>query len=75
SYSICGSGACRCELQVAHQDLVALIEMSPSIFRLRREYGDKWSERVPQELMVTFSFSITLLGKDAYQEGSGKAVT
>jgi hypothetical protein len=49
--------------------------MSPSIFRLRREYGDKWSERVPQELMVTFSFSITLLGKDAYQEGSGKAVT
>lgn len=75
SYSISSSSAFRCELQVAHQDLVALIEMSPSIFRLRREYGDKWSERVPQELRVTFSFSITLLGKDADREGSGKAMT
>jgi 23S rRNA (guanine745-N1)-methyltransferase len=62
-YSILRGGTFDCQLKVAHDDLVSMIEMSPSIHRLRREFGDKWSERVPPELGVTFSFSITLLGK------------
>ena len=65
SFSIIKNGTFRHELQVAHQDLVSIIEMSPSIYRLRREFGDKWNERVPKEMKVTFSFSITLLGKEA----------
>jgi 23S rRNA (guanine745-N1)-methyltransferase len=65
SYSILRSGTFNSELQLAHHDLVSIIEMSPSIYRLRREFGDKWNERVPPELGVTFSFSITLLGKKA----------
>jgi 23S rRNA (guanine745-N1)-methyltransferase len=64
SYSIVRSGTFNYESQLAHHDLVSIIEMSPSIHRLRREFGDKWSERVPQELGVTFSFSVTLLGRD-----------
>jgi len=64
SYSIQKNGTFTHELQVAHQDLVSIVEMSPSIHRLRREYGDKWNERVPQELKVTFSFSITLLARE-----------
>jgi 23S rRNA (guanine745-N1)-methyltransferase len=51
--------------EVSHPDLVAIVEMSPSIHRLRREGGDAWCARVPQGLRITFSFSITLLGKDA----------
>jgi|SRR5665213_1848000 len=65
SYSTLRSGIFNYELQVAHHDLVSIIEMSPSIYRLRREFGDKWKERVPQELRVTFSFSVTLLGREA----------
>jgi 23S rRNA (guanine745-N1)-methyltransferase len=64
SYSILRSGTFNYELQVAHHDLVSIVEMSPSIYRLRREFGDKWSERVPHELRVTFSFGVTLLGKE-----------
>jgi 23S rRNA (guanine745-N1)-methyltransferase len=64
SYSVRRSGTFNYELQVPHHDLVSIIEMSPSIYRLRREFGDKWRERVPQELGVTFSFSVTLLGKE-----------
>jgi 23S rRNA (guanine745-N1)-methyltransferase len=66
SYSILRSGTFHCEVQVAHHDLVSIIEMSPSIYRLRREFGDRWDERVPQELGVTFSFSITLLGRGVH---------
>jgi hypothetical protein len=51
------------ELKAAQPDLVALIKMSPSVHRLRREFGDRWGERVPGELNVTFSFSVTLLGR------------
>jgi 23S rRNA (guanine745-N1)-methyltransferase len=65
SYSIVRSGTFNYESQVAHEDLVSLIEMSPSIHRLRRDFGDKWNERVPKELGVTFSFSLSLLGKGA----------
>jgi 23S rRNA (guanine745-N1)-methyltransferase len=62
SYSVLRSSTFNYESQVAHDDLVSVIEMSPSIFRLRREFGDQWTERVPPELGVTFSFSVTLLG-------------
>jgi len=62
SFSILRGGIFNHESLVAHDDLVSIVEMSPSIFRLRREFGDKWAERVPQELRVTFSFSISLLG-------------
>jgi 23S rRNA (guanine745-N1)-methyltransferase len=65
SYAILKSGVFKCESKVAHADLVSLIEMSPSIHRLRRELGEKWVERVPQELGVTFSFSLTLIGSGA----------
>jgi 23S rRNA (guanine745-N1)-methyltransferase len=65
SYSILSSGTFHSEAQVAHSDLVSLVEMSPSIHRLKRESGDSWTARVPPELGVTFSFSITLLGKTA----------
>jgi 23S rRNA (guanine745-N1)-methyltransferase len=61
-FSILRSGIFEHESQVAHDDLVSIVEMSPSIYRLRREFGDKWAERMPQELRVTFSFSISLLG-------------
>jgi 23S rRNA (guanine745-N1)-methyltransferase len=67
SYSILKSGIFEHEVQVAHDDLVSIIEMSPSIYRLRREFGDKWTERIPKELGVTFSFSVTLLGREAQQ--------
>lgn len=65
SYSILRSGTFNYEAQLAHHDLVSIVEMSPSIYRLRREFGDKWKERVPQALKVTFSFSVTLLGREA----------
>jgi 23S rRNA (guanine745-N1)-methyltransferase len=65
SYSVQSSGIFNYESRVAHDDLVSIIEMSPSIYRLRREFGDQWNERVPPELGVTFSFSVTLLGRTA----------
>lgn len=49
------------EVDVAHDDLVSIVEMSPSVHRLRREMGDAWTEKVPGNLRITFSFSITLL--------------
>jgi 23S rRNA (guanine745-N1)-methyltransferase len=61
SCSILRSGTFNYISQVAHHDLVSIIEMSPSIHRLRREFGDPWTERVPPGLEVTFSFSVTLL--------------
>jgi len=65
SFSILSSGTSRCELQVRRSDLASIVEMSPSIHRLRRENGDKWNEQLPEELKVTFSFGLTLLGKTA----------
>ena len=64
SYSVVKSGTFNRESRVAHHELVSIVEMSPSIHRLRREFGDKWSERLPPELAVTFSFSVTLLGRE-----------
>jgi len=64
SFSILNSDTFTYGSQLTHEDLVSLIEMSPSIYRLRREFGDAWSERVPGELGVTFSFSVTLLGRE-----------
>jgi hypothetical protein len=64
SYSILKSATFNFESQAGHHDLVSLVEMSPSIYRLRREIGDTWHEHIPQELRVTFSFSVTLLAKD-----------
>jgi 23S rRNA (guanine745-N1)-methyltransferase len=64
SYSVVRSGTFNWEMPVAHHELISIIEMSPSIHRLRREFGDKWCERVPPKLGVTFSFSFTLLGRD-----------
>jgi 23S rRNA (guanine745-N1)-methyltransferase len=64
SFSILRSGTFDYRLQVAHHDLVSIIEMSPSVHRLRRDFGDNWSKRVPQELGVTFSFGVTLLGTE-----------
>jgi 23S rRNA (guanine745-N1)-methyltransferase len=65
SYAVVKSGIFNRELQMAHHELVSIVEMSPSIHRLRRESGDKWSERVPRELTVTFSISVTLLSREA----------
>lgn len=65
SYSILRNGTFNYEVPVAYHDLVSLVEMSPSIYRLRREFGDTWSEHIPKELGVTFSFSVTLLGSAA----------
>jgi len=65
SYSMLNSEVFECEQRVTRDDLVSIIEMSPSIHRLRREYGEKWNELLPEELKVTFSFSITVLGKEA----------
>ena len=62
-FSIQSSGVSVSELEVARPDLVSLVEMSPSVYRLRREFGDKWTDRLPERLSVTFSFSITLLAK------------
>jgi 23S rRNA (guanine745-N1)-methyltransferase len=64
SFSILRSGTFDYRQKVARDDLVSIIEMSPSVHRLRRDFGDNWSERVPQELGVTFSFSVTLLGTE-----------
>jgi 23S rRNA (guanine745-N1)-methyltransferase len=63
SFSVLHSKTMRYERKVAQSDMVALIEMSPSIHRLRREFGDRWGDRVPPELGVTFAFSITLMGR------------
>ncbi len=63
SFSILKSGTFTYEHPVSHHDLVSLVEMSPSIHRLRREFGDTWNERLPKSLEVTFSFSVTLLGR------------
>jgi len=49
--------------KVGHQDLVSMVEMSPSIHRVKRDLGAAWAERLPRELGVTFSFSLTLLGR------------
>jgi 23S rRNA (guanine745-N1)-methyltransferase len=63
SHAVVRSGTFDYGLQIAHHDLVSIIEMSPSIHRLRRDFGDEWRERIPQELRVTFSFSVTLLAR------------
>jgi hypothetical protein len=60
---------------VAQPDLVALIEMSPSNHRLRREFGDRWEERVPLDLNVTLSFSVTLLGRQGPERKPGSSGT
>jgi hypothetical protein len=65
SFSVLQSAVVAQELEVSQEDLASVIEMSPSIHRLRREHGENWSELVPRQLKVTFSFSVTLLGKDA----------
>jgi 23S rRNA (guanine745-N1)-methyltransferase len=62
SFSVLQSAAVTHELEVSQADLAPVIEMSPSIHRLRREHGENWSELVPKQLKVTFSFSVTLLG-------------
>lgn len=62
SFAIRRSETLNFHAQIIHEDLVAMIEMSPSIYRLKRELGPAWTERVPPELGVTFSFSVTLLG-------------
>jgi 23S rRNA (guanine745-N1)-methyltransferase len=49
--------------RVTQAEMSAVIEMSPSIYRLRREFEDKWRERLPASLDLTFSFSLSLLGK------------
>jgi 23S rRNA (guanine745-N1)-methyltransferase len=65
SFSILRSDTFTHESQVSHGDLVSIIGMSPSVHRLRREFGGKWTESVPRRLGVTFSFSVTLLGGEA----------
>jgi 23S rRNA (guanine745-N1)-methyltransferase len=65
SYSILKSGILNCEKQVSRDDLVSIVEMSPSIYRLRKDFGDTWKDLVPPEMDATFSFSITLLGRQA----------
>jgi 23S rRNA (guanine745-N1)-methyltransferase len=65
SYTILKTGTFNYELNVAHHDLVSIVGMSPSIHRLRREFGEEWYSRIPQDLGVTFSFSVTLLGRNA----------
>lgn len=62
-YSVLRSGIVDFRLKVKRPDLRALVEMSPSVHRLRRDFGEQWVERVPLELWVTFSFSVTLLGR------------
>jgi 23S rRNA (guanine745-N1)-methyltransferase len=64
SFSVLKSAVVAHELEVSHEELASVIEMSPSIHRLRREHGDNWPELVPKQLKVTFSFSVTLLGRD-----------
>ncbi len=63
-FSVQRSGVWVSELEVARPDLVSLVEMSPSVYRLRRDFGDKWIDRLPESLRVTFSFSITRLVKE-----------
>jgi 23S rRNA (guanine745-N1)-methyltransferase len=65
SFSVVQSAVVAQELEVSQVDLASVIEMSPSIHRLRREHGENWSVLVPKQLKVTFSFSVTLLGRDA----------
>jgi 23S rRNA (guanine745-N1)-methyltransferase len=65
SYSILKSGIINYEKQVSRDDVVSIVEMSPSIYRLRRDFGDTWKGLVPPEMDVTFSFGISLLGKPA----------
>jgi 23S rRNA (guanine745-N1)-methyltransferase len=62
SYTVIKSGTFNSRVQIARRDLVSIVEMSPSIHRLRREFGDKWIEPLPEGLGVTLSFSVTLLG-------------
>ncbi len=61
SYAVLGSREVRLEQKVAHSDLVSIVEMSPSIHRLRRDYGEDWVRLVPQELNLTFSFEVSVL--------------
>jgi 23S rRNA (guanine745-N1)-methyltransferase len=63
AFSVVQSAVVAQELEVSQEDLASVIEMSPSIHRLRREHGENWSELVPKQLKVTFSFSVTLLGR------------
>jgi 23S rRNA (guanine745-N1)-methyltransferase len=65
SFSVLKNSTAEYELQVARHDLASIIEMSPSIHRLRKAHGEKWVELLPEGLKVTFSFSIALLGKGA----------
>jgi 23S rRNA (guanine745-N1)-methyltransferase len=62
SFQVLESRVLTCELEASRDDLASVIEMSPSVHRLRREHGEKWVDLVPSELKVTFSFSLTLLG-------------
>jgi 23S rRNA (guanine745-N1)-methyltransferase len=62
SFVVVRSGMFNRELRLSRHEMVSIVEMSPSIHRLRRDFGDIWGERLPQELRVTLSLSITLLG-------------
>ena len=64
AFAVQRSGTFTREFRATHEEVVSIIEMSPSIHRLRREFGDKWTDHIPLELGITFSFSITLLGRD-----------
>jgi len=63
-FSVQTSSELRSERTLAKEDLRSIIEMSPSVFRLRREYGEDWGNLVPDNLRTTFSFSISLLRKN-----------
>jgi 23S rRNA (guanine745-N1)-methyltransferase len=46
---------------LTREELAAVVEMSPSVFRLRRELGDAWADKLPASLEVTFAFEILVL--------------
>lgn len=51
----------RLKQTLTRAELASVIEMSPSVFRLRRELGESWSDKLPDSLEVTFAFEILIL--------------
>jgi len=47
--------------ELGREDLAAVIGMSPSVHRLRRERGPGWADSLPESLRLTFSFELSLL--------------
>ncbi len=60
----------RAPRNLSHDQLVNLVEMSPSIHRLTRE-GESWQSRLPAHLTVTLSVRVAVLAKSRRPDATG----